>query len=301
MIPATLEAMRPYQWVKNLLVMAPLIFAGKLGDTEAVLSALAAFLVFCFLSSAVYLLNDVVDLEADRAHPRKRYRPVASGRLAPATAILGAALLAGGSLTVAYSLGPSNRMAPFVVWPACYFILNLAYSFFLKGLLIIDCLSIALGFIFRVHAGSVVIAVKSSSWILLCTFFFALFLAFCKRRDEVTRVDDGSAATRASLRHYSQTYLDQIIPPLAAMSILCYALYTLAPGTVEEHGPNMILTLPIVVFGVFRYLFLVHHRGQGEDPSRVLFRDRPLIASGLLYLLVLYVALSTDQVVLELR
>jgi 4-hydroxybenzoate polyprenyltransferase len=301
MIPAMLEAMRPYQWVKNLLVMAPLIFAEKLGDTEAVLSALAAFLVFCSLSSAVYLLNDVVDLEEDRVHPRKRNRPVASGRLAPATAMLGAAVLAGGSLVVAYNLGPSNRVAPFVVWPACYFVLNLAYSFVLKGLLIIDCLSIALGFIFRVHAGSVVIAVKSSSWILLCTFFFALFLAFCKRRDEVTRVDDGTAATRASLRHYSQAYLDQIIPPLAAMSILCYALYTLAEGTVKEHGPNMILTLPIVVFGVFRYLFLVHHRGQGEDPSRVLFRDKPLIVSGLLYLLVLYVALSTPHLGLELR
>lgn len=301
MIPAVLEAMRPHQWVKNLLVMASLIFAGKLGDLEAVLSAIAAFMVFCFLSSAVYLLNDVADLEADRAHPRKQYRPVASGRLAPSLAILGAAVLAGGSLAVAYTLGPINRAVPFVVWPASYFLLNLAYSFFLKGLLIIDCVSIAMGFIFRVHAGSVVIAVKSSSWILLCTFFFALFLAFCKRRDEVTRVDDGSAATRASLRHYSKTYLDQIIPPLAAMSILCYALYTLAEGTVKEHGPNMILTLPIVVFGVFRYLFLVHHRGKGEDPSRVLFRDRPLIASGVLYLLVLWFALSTEHLALELR
>lgn len=301
MIPAILEAMRPHQWVKNLLVMAPLVFAGKLRDTEAILSAFAAFLVFCFLSGAVYLLNDVVDLDADRVHPRKRHRPVASGRLGPATAILGAAVLAGGSLAVAATLGPSNRAAAFVVWPACYFLLNLAYSFFLKGLLIIDCISIALGFIFRVHAGSVVIAVKSSSWILLCTFFFALFLAFCKRRDEVTRIDDGSAATRASLRHYSQAYLDQIIPPLAAMSILCYALYTLAHETVKEHGPNMILTLPMVVFGVFRYLFLVHQRGQGEDPSRVLFRDLPLIGSGLLYLLVLYVALVTEPLGLELR
>ncbi len=301
MIVAILEALRPYQWVKNLLVMAPLVFAEKLRDVDAILSALAAFLVFCFLSSAVYLLNDVADLEADRAHPRKRHRPLASGRVSPATAILGAAVLAGGSLVVANSLGPSGRVAPFVVWPACYFALNLAYSFFLKGLLIIDCISIALGFIFRVHAGSVVIAVKSSSWILLCTFFFALFLAFCKRRDELTRIDDGSGATRASLRHYSQAYLDQIIPPLAAMSILCYALYTLAPETVLKHGPNMILTLPIVVFGVFRYLFLVHHKGQGEDPSRVLFRDWPLVASGLLYVLVLYVALSTQPLELELR
>ena len=300
MIPAILQAMRPYQWVKNLLVMAPLIFADKLDDTEAFLSAVAAFFVFCLLSSAVYLLNDVVDAESDRAHPRKKHRPVASGRMAPSTAILGAAVLAGGSLALAYSLGPSNRVAPFVVWPACYFLLNLGYSFFLKGLLIIDCLSIALGFIFRVHAGSVVIAVPSSSWILLCTFFFALFLAFCKRRDEVTRVDD-TGVTRASLREYSQTYLDQIIPPLAALSILCYALYTLADETVLKHGPNLILTLPIVVFGVFRYLFLVHHRGAGEDPSRVLFRDRPLIASGLLYLFVLYVALVSEPLKLELN
>ena len=220
--------------------------------------------------------------------------------MAPSTAILVAALLAGAALAFAYTLGPGNRVAPFVVWPACYFLLNLAYSFFLKGLLIIDCLSIALGFIFRVHAGSVVIAVPSSSWILLCTFFFALFLAFCKRRDEVTRVDD-TGVTRASLREYSQTYLDQIIPPLAALSILCYALYTLADETVLKHGPNLILTLPIVVFGVFRYLFLVHHRGQGEDPARVLFRDRPLIASGLLYLFVLYVALASEALLLELE
>ena len=291
MIPAIWQAMRPHQWVKNLLVLAPLIFADKLGDAQAMLSALAALFVFCFLSSAVYLLNDVVDAEADRAHPSKRFRPVASGRLAPSTAILGAAVLAGGSLAFASTLGPSGRVAPFVVWPACYFLLNVAYSFFLKGLLIIDCLSIALGFLFRVHAGSVVINVKSSSWIILCTFFFALFLAFCKRRDEVTRVDD-TGATRASLRHYSQNYLDQIIPPLAALSILCYALYTLAASTVMQHGgPDLIITVPFVVFGVFRYLFLVHHRGEGSDPSWVLFRDPSLVASGVLYLAAVYVAL----------
>ncbi|MHC4514490.1 MAG: decaprenyl-phosphate phosphoribosyltransferase [Planctomycetota bacterium] len=292
MIAAILQAMRPYQWVKNLLVLAPLIFADKLGDTEAILSAVAAFVVFCLLSSAVYLLNDVVDREADRAHPRKQHRPVAAGTLSVHTALLGAAVLAGGSLAVASTLGPSGRDAPFVMWPACYFVLNVAYSFFLKGLLIIDCLSIAVGFLFRVHAGSVVINVQSSSWIILCTFFFALFLAFCKRRDEVTRVDDGTAVTRASLRHYSQAYLDQVIPPLAALSILCYALYTLAADTVASHGPNLILTVPIVVFGVFRYLFLVHNGGESGDPSRVLFRDRSLIASGVLYLLVLYAVLS---------
>jgi 4-hydroxybenzoate polyprenyltransferase len=285
---ALLEAMRPHQWVKNLLVVAPWAFAHReLGDTlgsswRALPTSLMAFAVFCLLSSSIYLLNDVVDRAADAQHPTKRNRPIPSGRLPVWVAVL--VCIAGGAGAIAWStqLGPPDRTVPFSTWPLAYLGLNLGYSFWWKRWVIVDCLSIALGFQIRVHAGAVVLGVESSPWILLCTFFFALFLAFCKRREEVERTD-GRAATRHTLREYDVAFLDQVIAPLAALSILCYALYTVDKDSVAKHGENLKFTVPFVVFGVFRYLFLVHKRGEGADPSKLLFRDPPLVLSGLLW------------------
>ena len=286
-MPALLEAMRPHQWVKNLLVLAPVVFAhtklserGDVGD--ALLVAMMAFVVFCMLSSSIYLLNDVADRDADAAHPVKKSRPIPSGRLAVSTALIAFVLLAGGALVWASQLGMERPGLPFLVWPAAYFGLNLAYSFRLKRVVIVDCLCIALGFQIRVHAGAVAIAVDTSPWILLCTFFFALYLAFCKRREEVERTA-GAADTRATLREYDLTFLDQMIAPLAALTILCYSLYTIHENTVELHGPHLKFTIPLVVFGVFRYLFLVHKRGEGADPARLLFKDPQLVFSGVLW------------------
>jgi 4-hydroxybenzoate polyprenyltransferase len=283
MLRAMLEGMRPHQWVKNLLVLAPLAFAHKFGETDLVLTSVMAFVVFCMLSSSIYLLNDVADRHADAAHPVKKNRPVPAGRL-PVRAAIGAfAVLAVGALLWASRLGPAGLGWPFVAWPASYFVLNLAYSFKLKQIVLVDCLCVALGFQIRVHAGAVAIDVETSSWILLCTFFFALFLAFCKRREEVERLGNSGGATRATIEEYDLPFLDQLIAPLAALTILCYALYTVDPKSILLHGESLKFTVPLVVFGVFRYLFLVHKRGEGADPARLLFRDHQLVLSGVLW------------------
>lgn len=290
-----LEALRPHQWVKNLLVFAPLVFAHRVGDPSAVGQALRAFGVFCALSSAVYLLNDVLDADADRRHAEKRSRPIASGRLSIRLALLVSTTLAAAAILVAVQFDGRGPGSPFVAWPAAYVLLNIAYSLRLKHIAIVDALCIAMGFQFRVHAGSVAIAVPSSKWLLLCTFFFATFLAFCKRRQEIAHRDDGTGGTRAVLKDYTVAFLDQVIAPLAAMSILAYALYTVDAETVQKHGQYLMLTVPFVVFGVFRYLWLVHHSDAGGDPARLLFRDRQLLTSGLLWGLTVGVVIATNR------
>lgn len=295
MLPALLKAMRPHQWVKNLLVFAPLMFAHRFGEVEATVQAVMAFAIFCLLSSSIYLLNDIRDVEADRAHPRKQHRPIASGALPVPVARLACAGLAIGSLvwSVLISDLEARNGAPYFAVPLTYFILQLAYTYRLKRMIIVDCLCIALGFLLRVHSGSVAIGVSSSSWLLLCTFFFSLLLAFSKRRNEAEKVSDGSGATRETMRRYSVAYLDSIIPSLAAVSILSYALYTLDPGTAKIHGSkNLMITVPLVVYGVYRYQYLVQHRGEGDDPARLLFQDRPLIICGLAYLVCALATLS---------
>ena len=282
-MPALLEAMRPHQWVKNLLVLAPLAFGhAKVDWDTAPAAALMAFAVFCMLSSSIYLLNDCVDRRADAAHPVKKSRPIPSGRLSVSVAMFAFVALAAGALTWATVIGPSGDGFAFVTWPLAYFALNLGYSFVLKRVVIVDCLCIALGFQLRVHGGAVALGVETSHWILLCTFFFALFLAFCKRREEVERTS-GSETTRATMRDYDRAFLDQLIAPLAALSILCYSLYTIDQDVVVQHGRHLKFTVPFVVFGVFRYLFLVHRRGEGADPARLLFKDPQLVLSGVLW------------------
>lgn len=295
-MPALLETMRPHQWVKNFLVLAPLAFAHKLTDASAVVTSLMAFAIFCMLSSSIYLLNDVVDRDADAAHPVKRKRPIPSGRLSVQAALLAFAVLSGSAIGGSVFLsGGDSAVGTFWVWPLAYFFLNLGYSFALKKTVIVDCLCIALGFQIRVHSGAVAIGVSTSSWILLCTFFGALFLAFCKRREEVERVADSSAATRATMRDYDLPFLDQLIAPLAALTILCYALYTVDDKSVLLHGEELKFTVPFVVFGVFRYLFLVHKRGEGADPARLLFRDKQLVASGVLWCVAVWLALANKS------
>ena len=290
-----LKAMRPHQWVKNGLVLAPLLFAHKLDASESVLAATVALAVFCALSSSVYLLNDILDRDADRKHPTKCKRPIAAGDLGLTAAIwagIALLMLATAGTVHLSALHPNPSQGPqFWVWPTLYLGMNVAYSLGLKRRVIIDCLCIALGFQFRVQAGSAAIDVDSSKWILLCTFFFALFLAFCKRREELARCGDSSG--RATMRAYTLPFLDQLIAPLAALSILTYALYTMDTETSARHDTqNMMFTVPFVVFGVFRYLFLIHVRGGGEDPARLLFRDRQLVLSGVLWMIAVLLILS---------
>jgi 4-hydroxybenzoate polyprenyltransferase len=286
MMPPFVEALRPHQWVKNLLVIAPLLFAtkGQIYQASAWTSAILAFASFCCAASGIYLLNDTVDREEDARHPKKRKRPIASGRLPLGAAKAEIAVLMAAMFACGFFVPTSEEGVPFVVWPISYLALNLAYSFWLKHLVVIDCMCIALGFQLRVQAGAAAIAVPPSHWLLLCTFFFSLFLAFCKRYEELGRQAEASGRTRATMEDYSPSFLSMMIGPLAALSILSYALYTVSAETIETHGTDRLkFTVPIVTYGVFRYLFLVYRRSEGGDPAQLLFRDLPLVCSGLLY------------------
>lgn len=282
-MPPFVEAMRPHQWVKNLLVLVPLLFTPKAFELSAWGEALLAFASFCFAASTIYLLNDIKDKDEDARHPKKKKRPIASGRLSIGAAwgtFLGTLVLCG---MFAWQV-PTQGWRPFVLWPAAYLALNVAYSFLLKRLVVIDCMCIALGFQLRVQAGAAAIQVDASRWLLLCTFFFALFLAFCKRYEELSKQGEASGQTRATMSEYTATFLNMLIGPLAALSILTYALYTVSPDTVQRHHTDRLMyTVPIVTYGVFRYLFLVYRKSEGGDPARLLFRDLPLIVSGLCY------------------
>jgi 4-hydroxybenzoate polyprenyltransferase len=284
-----LEALRPWQWVKNLLLFAPLLFTTRVAEVAGWLAAGTAFAAFCLAASSVYLLNDILDREEDACHPKKRLRPIASGRLRVGAAWCVLAATVAGAAGVA-TLVPGSG---FVWWPLAYLTLNLAYSLRLKKIVIVDCMCIAIGFQLRVQAGAVAIAVEASNWLLLCTFFFSLFLAFCKRYEELGRQSTATGQTRATMAEYSTQFLNMLIGPLAALSILTYALYTVSPETVQRHGTtNLMYTVPIVTYGVFRYLFLVYRREEGGDPARLLFRDVPLLASGALYGLVVVTLLQ---------
>jgi len=277
---AIVSLARPKQWIKNVVVLAGVTFAGKLSDPTFALRALAAFAVFCVLSSGTYVLNDVVDAEADRRHPEKRDRPVASGRVGKGAALTfsGALLVTG--LAVAWTLGPlfGTTCAGFVA-------LNVLYSTWLKRHVIVDVMSIAVGFMMRAIGGVEVLRdlearVALSDWLLLCTFFLALFMAFGKRRAEMVLLEEEAKAHRPALGDYSVGLLDVIVPLVSGCAILAYSIYTIWPETVRKLGTDkLVYTVPFVVYGFLRYLFLIRERGLGGNPSEILFRDAALTAS----------------------
>jgi 4-hydroxybenzoate polyprenyltransferase len=291
MMPPALQAMRPHQWVKNLLVFAALVFTPRIFEIAAWRDAALAFASFCLAASSIYLLNDIVDREEDARHPKKRLRPIASGRLGVGVAKAQLVAQLAGAFGIAL-LVPAYKGLPFVVWPAAYLVLNLAYSFWLKRLVIVDCMCIALGFQLRVQAGAAAIVVKASHWLLLCTFFFALFLAFCKRYEELAKQNEATGRTRATMEDYTSSFLNMMIGPLAALSILTYSLYTVSADTVATHGTDRLMfTVPFVTYGVFRYLYLVYRKSEGGDPARLLFRDVPLLVCGVAYAIAVVVLL----------
>jgi decaprenyl-phosphate phosphoribosyltransferase len=291
-MPPFLEALRPHQWVKNLLVLIPLFFTERAFELSGWTAALTAFGSFCFAASSIYLLNDILDRHDDARHPKKKNRPIASGRLSvpAACAGLAATLTLSGTLAM---MVPVEDLA-FLIWPGAYLALNAAYSFYLKRVVIVDCMCIAIGFQLRVMAGAAAINVEASKWLLLCTFFFALFLAFCKRYEEVGKQVEASGQTRKTMSDYSMPFLNMLIGPLAALSILSYALYTVSPETIERHGTEqLMLTVPFVCYGVFRYLFLVYSKSEGGDPAKLLFRDVPLVLAGIMYVAVVLLILGS--------
>ena len=274
-MPPLLRALRPNQWAKNLFVLAPLVFSHRLTDREALGRALLAFAAFCAAASAIYLINDLRDREEDRNHPRKRLRPIASGALGPATASIAALILTAIAAALAWRLGPIA--ASFL---AAYVVLNLLYSLGMKHVVILDVMTIAMGFVLRVLGGAAAIPVPVSKWLLLCTTFVALFLAFSKRRHEITLLHSDATNQRRVLESYSPAFLDQMINVVTASAVVSYALYATAPETVEKfHGEGLVYTLPLVLFGVFRYLYLTYQTPGEKNPTEAILRDVPFLAN----------------------
>lgn len=267
-------SLRPRQWTKNLLIFAGLVFARRLFDPGAVRSASAAFVMFCALSAAVYLINDVVDRKTDREHPLKRKRPIAAGLVSVPLALTTAALLIGAALAGSLVLG---RL--FLLVAASYLVLNLLYSAVLKHIVILDVLTIATGFVLRAAAGAIAIDVKLSQWLFVCTILLALFIALAKRRHELVLLAGGAREHRPILDEYSPYLLDQLIGITAGSSLIAYILYTISQENTERFGtPWLDLTIPFPIYGIFRYLYLIHRRDGGGNPADLLLSDYPLLA-----------------------
>ncbi len=269
------QAARPYQWIKNLACFAGLVFSGRLFERGVFLQSILAFAAFCLASSAVYLLNDVVDRDLDRKNPSKRHRPVASGQVPVAWALAASALLAGGGLGICCWLAPICS-----VLLGLYLALNLAYSLRLKHTVLLDVVIIAFGFVLRVLLGVYAVEVTPTSWIVLCMFFLALFLGFAKRRGEMHILGEDQPLRRPVLSRYRIGYLDLLLGMTATLAILCYALYTV---TGHRGNASLVVTVPLVTYGVARYMLLVTVDGEGEAPEKLLVTDRLLLGTGALW------------------
>jgi 4-hydroxybenzoate polyprenyltransferase len=273
LVASLLLSLRPSQWTKNLIIFGPLIFGQRLLDPVAVAYSVAAFAIFCALSGVVYLLNDVADREADRRHPIKRHRPIASGAVPVPAALTTALVISIAALGAAFWLRPA-----FGVLGAVYLVLLALYSGALKHRVIIDVLTIAIGFVLRAAAGAVAIDVHISHWLFIVTILGALFLALSKRRHELVLLADGATGHRRILLEYSPYLLDQMISVVTASTLVAYAVYTVSPETIVKFGTDKLSwTLPFLLYGIFRYLYLVHQREGGGSPSEMLLNDRPLL------------------------
>lgn len=268
-----LTSLRPEQWTKNLFVFAGVLFGKRLTDASALGEAFVAFLIFCALSGAIYLFNDVADRDADRLHPVKQRRPVASGALSPRAAVLVGILLVFGALAVA-----SVISGALLGVASAYATLLTLYSVWLKHVVILDVLAIAAGFVLRAAGGAVAVQVPSSEWLLICTTLLALFLALSKRRHELTLLSEGASGHRPILQEYTPYLLDQMIGVVTASTLVAYCFYTINPETAAKLGTARLpATIPFVLYGIFRYLYLVHLRREGGNPSTLLVTDRPLL------------------------
>lgn len=294
-ITSHIRALRPHQWVKNAFVLAPLIFSGKLMNTPAFVSSSIAFLCFSLCASGIYLLNDTVDYHRDQAHPKKRLRPIASGAVKRPTALIMAICSAG----IGFGIGAQLNLP--TLWTLiAYVVMNIAYSLGLKHVFLVDLFFIAFGFLLRVSVGAFAIDVQLSPWLLLCTLFIALFLGLCKRRHERASLGEDAAKHRALLASYSLPFIDQLVLITASATLMCYALYTIDPFVCQRLQTNgLLLTLPLVLFGIFRYLGLVYQRGEGGSPTQIVLRDRGIQAVLFLYVL-LSITLIQQEVQLNL-
>ena len=275
-------SMRPKQWIKNLFVIAPLFFSKNMMDISIVIRALWAFVIFCLFSSSIYLINDVLDLEKDKNHPKKSSRPLASGLLSIKISLLSSLILV--FAAIIGSLFLDKRL---LLVGLSYWFVNLFYTLYLKKLVIIDVICIAIGFVLRVVAGGIAVKIPSSHWTLATVIFLSLFLGFAKRKGELALcLTSQEQVSRPVLNNYSILLLDQFLVICAAASIMSYSLFSLSDYAFRKFGThNLIYTIPFVIFGIFRYLFLVQSSGNYENPTEVLYSDRLLIANILIWLI----------------
>ncbi len=273
------KSARPYQWPKNLILFAALIFSKHLFDLDLLIKNVWGFLVFCLASSSLYLLNDAIDYASDVKHPLKSKRPVASGQL-PRPVALGVSLFGlAAALAWGFSLGEN-----FALGLALFIAVNFAYSFYFKRFVILDAMLLSAGFVLRAVAGGWLIGAPISDWLVICTLLLSLFLGFSKRRAEMVLLEGEAKSHRASLEHYSPYLLDQLIGVVTASTVVAYTFYTLSPEVKEKLGSaHLYLTVPFVLFGIFRYLYLVHQKTEGGDPTKTIFSDLPLVLGIILW------------------
>jgi len=273
-----LLTMRLKQWSKNLLIFAGPIFAHKLFDLSVLYASIAGFFIFCLLSGIVYIVNDIVDRENDRNHPLKKNRPIARGTLKVSAASMVAIILLIVSLGSAFYLKKE-----FGYYSVFYLILQLFYSFLLKQMVILDVLTIAVGFVIRALAGTVLAGAEFSAWLLICTLLLALFLAICKRKNEILILNSAGVKHRKTLEFYSEPLLDQMIAVVTSSTVMAYALYTLDKRTRLLVSERLYFTIPFVLYGIFRYLYLVYKKNRGGEPSEILIADIPFLINLILW------------------
>lgn len=296
--------MRPEQWIKNVFVVVPLIFSKNLFNISLFSGSLLTFISFCFATSSIYIINDIADKELDKIHPVKRNRPIASGVVTAFEGWIIAVTLVCMSFVLLFIGGAHLAVAIPVI---LYFLMNLLYSFRLKKIVLIDVFVIAAGFILRIIAGGYAIDVKISSWLIMTTLFISIFLGFAKRRSEFVHVSNGSdvlitesgSSTRKVLQDYDLGLLDQILSISAASVIIAYALYTVSERTVQAfHTEALIFTTVFVVYGIFRYLYLIHKLGLGESPTGALLKDKPMVVNIFLFMLSLVAIIYKHELIL---
>ncbi|MFC1650234.1 decaprenyl-phosphate phosphoribosyltransferase [Candidatus Latescibacterota bacterium] len=275
-----IKCLRVRQWTKNILIFAALVFSNNAKNVQFLFICLLAFFIFSLVSGATYILNDIRDRDSDRGHPLKKHRPFASGYFSVSFGLTFFAILSAISIFLAFQLNIN-----FGYTVLSYFLLQIIYTYYLKKIVIVDVFTISFGFLLRVIAGAFVIDVVISNWILVCTFLLALFLALSKRRHEITLLSDQAFEHRIILKEYSPYLLDQMIGVVSSATLVAYMIYTLSDATTEKFG-NMVLTVPFVLYGIFRYLYLVHIKDKGGQPEEILLTDIPIQISIILYGLV---------------
>ncbi|HEY5533850.1 MAG TPA: decaprenyl-phosphate phosphoribosyltransferase [Ignavibacteria bacterium] len=287
-----IKLIRVRQWIKNFFCFAPILFAGQLLNTELFTKNILAFLAFCAVSSSVYIINDIIDVEADRAHKKKRFRPIASGEISIKHAVIILIIII--AITVLLS---ALINIYFVITVAAYFIINLLYSIKVKHVVILDVFFISLGFMLRLIGGAAAIHVSLSSWMILTAIFISLFLAISKRRAELSQIEqDNLDKQRKVLNYYGIEFTDQMNTIAATGTIICYALYTVSEKAVSTfHTENLIYTTPFVIYGIFRYLYLIHQKNLGESPTQIVTKDIPIMLNTLIWLIVSVFIIYKDK------